>query len=128
MFRAPFSFEGRIRRMEYGISYFLHILYLFSLGGVFTNFGEPPSLIIILLMVPSFWFLFAQGAKRSHDVGNSGWFQFIPFYILWLIFAAGRKGKNKYGNDPKDNDEEEDVLQYAKPELANTPDENHLNT
>ncbi|MEH6305590.1 DUF805 domain-containing protein [Olivibacter sp. CPCC 100613] len=128
MFKSPFSFEGRIRRTEYGLSYLTFCFSAYVLGAMFEG-SEGVSIVAeILLIIPLLWFLWAQGAKRCHDVGNSGWFQLIPFYILWLIFAAGRKGKNKYGNDPKDNDEEEDVLQYVKPEIANTPDENHLNT
>lgn len=110
--------------MEYGVSYFLHILYLFFLGGVVRRFGDPPSLIIFLLMVPSFWFLFAQAAKRCHDIGHSGWWQLIPFYIFWLIFAEGRRGRNQYGPDPKDNDEEESATSYVKPEVATNTNQN----
>lgn len=55
------------------------------------------------------WFLLAQGAKRCHDRGNSGWWQLIPFYYLWMFFADGEIGDNEYGTNPKglywDNDE-----------------------
>jgi hypothetical protein len=34
-------------------------------------------------------------------MGQSGWFQIIPFYVLWMIFASGEKGINKYGVNPK---------------------------
>ena len=54
-----------------------------------------------LVYIPLLWFLYAQGAKRCHDLGNSGWWQIIPFYIFWLLFQDGQTGVNKYGNNPK---------------------------
>jgi len=55
----------------------------------------------ILVFIPLLWFLWAQGSKRSHDLGHSGWFQLIPFYILWLIFVKGDDGINVYGLSPR---------------------------
>ena len=47
------------------------------------------------------WFLWAQGAKRCHDRGASGWFQIIPFYVFWMLFADSNYGMNEYGANPK---------------------------
>lgn len=58
-------------------------------------------ILIYLVYIPLIWFLIAQGAKRSHDRGNSGWYQIIPFYILWLLFADSESGGNEYGLNPK---------------------------
>lgn len=96
MFRNPFSFEGRIRRMEFGLSF---IIYYFSNNILAALSAEQPVFLLILL--PSFWFTWAQGAKRCHDRGNSGWYQLIPFYGFWLLFADGEIGTNKYGENPK---------------------------
>ena len=99
MFSKPFSFEGRIRRTEFGISLIIYfIIYLFVFAIVES--GEFP--IIGLAFIPMLWFLWAQGAKRCHDMGQSGWFQIIPFYVLWMIFANSESGINKYGLNPKD--------------------------
>ena len=105
MFKNPFSFDGRIRRAEYGLSHIICIFafwivaaitVLASTGGNSGAFG-----IIVLFYIPSLWFIWAQGAKRCHDVGNSGWWQLIPFYTLWLIFEDGQHGVNEYGENPK---------------------------
>jgi uncharacterized membrane protein YhaH (DUF805 family) len=45
--------------------------------------------------------MLAQGAKRCHDRGNSGIWQIIPFYGLWMLFADGDLGRNEYGANPK---------------------------
>ena len=96
MFSNPFSFNGRIRRMEYGISY---IIYLISIQVVAELSIDTTGLII--LYIPLIWFLIAQGTKRCHDVGKSGGWQFIPFYVFWLIFQEGKTGSNEYGPNPK---------------------------
>jgi len=98
MFSSPFSFDGRIRRTEYGISFIIVVIVNTFLNAIVAS-GEVP--IIGLAYIPILWFLWAQGAKRCHDMGQSGWFQIIPFYVLWMIFASGESGINKYGVNPK---------------------------
>lgn len=99
MFSHPFSFHGRIRRLEYGLSVIVIYAYCF----VFQMFVEsnPDSSIILLTLIPLYWFMWAQGAKRCHDRNNSGWYQLIPFYGLWMLFGDGDECENKYGFDPK---------------------------
>ena len=100
MFSKPFSFEGRIRRTEYGISLIIYfVIYMVVLA--IMESGEEAA-ILGLAYIPMLWFLWAQGAKRCHDMGQSGWFQIIPFYVFWMIFAKGEFGvANKYGVNPK---------------------------
>ncbi len=109
MFRNPFSFKGRIRRLEYGLSFIIYVgvehicsLIVNSMsasGGTSTIIA---LLVYALVMIPLMWFYLAQGCKRCHDRDNSGWYQIIPFYGLWMLFADGEAVSNQYGYAPKD--------------------------
>lgn len=88
MFKNVFSINGRIRRTEYGISLLI---------AAFINVATAGFGIIFTLPV-----MILQGAKRCHDLGNSGWYQLIPFYGLFLLFQDGDRGSNIYGENPKD--------------------------
>lgn len=109
MFKNPFSFEGRIRRTEYGLSFIIFvvgrvIITLIAAAMVSNSYNSDNSGVVaisFLFSIPLLWFLWAQGAKRCHDVGNSGWWQLIPFYALWLLFQDGQPGPNQYGENPK---------------------------
>ncbi|WEK17436.1 MAG: DUF805 domain-containing protein [Candidatus Pedobacter colombiensis] len=109
MFKNPFSFEGRIRRLEYGLSYLIYIAAAIFIGFILGSLGfekESMNMLLFLLLLPAIYFLIAQGAKRCHDRGNSGWWQLIPFYALVMIFGEGDPFENEYGQNPKDSDNE----------------------
>ena len=97
MFKKTFSFDGRIRRTEYGISIIIYFV-LYTVINEIIKEGNPG---VSLAMIPMLWFLWAQGAKRCHDMDKSGWFQIIPFYVLWMLFIEGDSFLNKYGGNPK---------------------------
>lgn len=101
MFKNPFSFAGRIRRTEYGLSAIIYTIVIVVIEYISMERIVSPTFFIMLL-IPLYWFMLAQGAKRCHDRGHSGWYQLIPLYSLWLLFGVGELGENKYGPDPKD--------------------------
>jgi len=112
MFENSFSFKGRIRRFEYGLSivifYFAYLLIaiFYSIitdgSGKSSNIESGISSIIFLgLYILIFWFSLAEGTKRCHDLGKSGIYQIIPFYFFWLLFEEGKKENNEYGSNPK---------------------------
>lgn len=103
MFRNPFSFTGRIRRLEYGLSQIIFMAGIFIIGISSEMFGLDENPLIIIYMVTGYWFMFAQGFKRCQDMGQNGFLQFIPFYGFVMLFAEGERGINNYGSDPKDD-------------------------
>jgi len=104
MFKRPFSFNGRIRRTEYCLSFIIYMIWY----GVINAMMETPepslgaSLFVLISFIPMIWFLWAQNAKRCHDRGNSGWYQIIPFYVFVLMFGGSDEGSNEYGDNPKE--------------------------
>ncbi|MBP6754765.1 MAG: DUF805 domain-containing protein [Bacteroidia bacterium] len=96
MFRNLFSFDGRIRRLEYGLSFIIWYFYLTICILITKGTG-----IYFILLIPGFWFFWSQGAKRCHDLDNNGWWQIIPLYGFWLLFQEGKDGDNQYGPNPK---------------------------
>lgn len=107
MFQKPFSIKGRIRRLEYGLSYLIYIAYFFVFSFIMEVLGvtdgtEGGILIFFLIfMLPAYYFLIVQGIKRCHDRENSGWYQLIPFYGLVMLFGDSDYGENYYGLNPK---------------------------
>jgi uncharacterized membrane protein YhaH (DUF805 family) len=120
MFKNPFSFEGRIRRLEHGLSWLLCYLYstianfillgMWPMDRIFNPIKRgdarlPDNLVDISILVatyiPFFWFAIAQNTKRCHDVGKNGSWQLVPFYGVYLLAADGVIGDNEYGKNPK---------------------------
>jgi uncharacterized membrane protein YhaH (DUF805 family) len=104
MLNHLFSFNGRIRRLEYAVSLTIYLVLfvainMMSLMGI-KHYNNTAYLM--LAQLPLFWFFLAQGSKRCHDLDQPGWWQVVPFYGLWLLFIDGQAHPNKYGSDPKD--------------------------
>lgn len=119
MFKAPFSFDGRIRRTEYGLSYLLYLVFSVPFN-IYIRNNEPSAVltfVFIIFLIPFLWFLLAQGAKICHDRGNSGWHQLIPFYSLWMLFADSDHGPNEYGPNPKGEGNYNSINEIGKKEL-----------
>lgn len=112
MGNSIFYVEGRIDRFSYFwscviIAIYLGMLmvvigiFLVMLNELFNIDIDSPDVDLFIrynpLYIPFYWCLFAQGARRSHDLGNSGWLQLIPFYFILLLITPGDKLENKYG-------------------------------
>lgn len=120
MFKNPFSFNGRIRRIEYLLSNLLGgfvfgVAFWLGMGTSLIS-AETKSaggfgfgmLISIAAILGGIWFTIAQDVKRLHDVDKSGWFVLlliipvINFILgIYMLLADGTVGPNRYGNDPK---------------------------
>lgn len=97
----PFSFKGRIGRLQLILSYVVGFVAWFASFLLFDiEHSDGNGGVILLFLactVASFWFLYAQCAKRCHDLGKSGAWMFVPFWNILLFFAEGEKGENQYG-------------------------------
>ena len=103
LFKCPFSFKGRIRRLEYwysiiGINAAYIIIQIYS--AIQEQCIEAFVFDIVLLTFYG-WFSYAQGCKRCHDIGLSGWYQIIPLFFIVLLFKDSDFDTNKYGENPK---------------------------
>lgn len=111
IFSRVFSFKGRITRMEFLLTHALILLH-FSLVGYVANVSmqiasfsignEAAGSLYNRLMFFSglfifMWFYTAQGVKRCHDVGWCGWYFYIPFINIPLLFKKPQKKTNRYG-------------------------------
>ncbi|MBC3757610.1 DUF805 domain-containing protein [Hyunsoonleella sp. SJ7] len=117
MFKNPFSFEGRIRRLEYGLTYLCYIIITNLIEFLVNEYigGDSALFVYLLVLIPLMWIMLAQGAKRCHDRGNSGWYQIIPFYVFWMVFADGEPGPNEYGDNPKGIGQYNEIDDIGKP-------------
>ena len=96
-----FTTEGRLNRKAYFFKG-LKLLVIAIIGGLLVEFmiGIP---ILIATTVGS-WLI---AIRRLHDLNKSGWWllvSFIPYinivFCLYILFAPGTPGENKYGADP----------------------------
>jgi len=72
-----------------------------SSDGSWKLIAEAGASFLYIIILPFIWLLYAQGTKRCHDLGKSGWWQLIPFYVLFLIFQPGTGELNEYGYPPR---------------------------
>jgi uncharacterized membrane protein YhaH (DUF805 family) len=110
MFKNVFTYNGRIRRLEYAFSYVIYLCFYYGaleFLNLDTNLwivsSDEQSKIIMgficLIIIP---FIIIQGIKRCHDIEKSGWWVLVPiFNPLWLLFREGSKGDNSYGVSPE---------------------------
>lgn len=111
MFAHPFSFKGRIRRLEYGLSIIITFIASSLAQSLSVGLGwsvdeyeyNAPlaGFAYLVFIIPVIWFSLAAGAKRCHDIGYTGWTQLIPFFVFLLLFCGGSSTENRYGMPPK---------------------------
>ena len=101
MFKAPFSFEGRITRTEFLATLFVS-LFVAVFAGAAMNAGPGGAFFGIILILAMCGFGLAQGWKRAHDAGWTGLINLFPCVsIVVLLIAGGDEGPNKYGPNPR---------------------------
>lgn len=124
MFKAPFSFDGRIRRIEYFLSSLIAsvvggIVWAIAFAGIMAGIASGSTagavggsvfgvIVGLAVYIGILWLTLAQGVKRLHDVSKSGWLILILFipvvgfiFALYMLFADGTVGPNEFGDDPK---------------------------
>ena len=101
MLKRIFSLKGRIGQSEYIFSFLVYVLFCYLLSNIGYLFNGNFGVIIVLDGFGiAVWFLVAQGVKRSHDIGNSGWYTLVPLYLVFLLFKKSSPGNNAYGSNP----------------------------
>jgi uncharacterized membrane protein YhaH (DUF805 family) len=99
------DFKGRARRSEFWYWYLFFVLGLIvlaTLGSFLGTFGYVLyGIFLIGSLIPSL----SLSVRRMHDAGKSGWFLLIPIYGMILHFIDSETGTNKWGPNPKENNQ-----------------------
>ncbi|UAY50852.1 DUF805 domain-containing protein [Ferruginibacter albus] len=99
MFKSPFSFNGMISRREFGLSILICNVGIVGLFFIMLAIGwKLGYFFIAFLLFVMVWFRVAQGTKRCHDIGLSGWHQLIPLFTFVLLFTKSNHINNRYFN------------------------------
>jgi uncharacterized membrane protein YhaH (DUF805 family) len=104
LYAVLFDLEGRIGRMTY-LKYQAGICALFLCISVASI---VIGIALLILLLPLTWSTLAVSVKRNHDLNYSGWWlllwTWLPIigwtYPIYLLFARGTEGSNKYGDAP----------------------------
>ncbi|MCL4117891.1 UNVERIFIED_CONTAM: hypothetical protein GTU68_045001 [Idotea baltica] len=120
------NFSGRARRREYWMFLLFNFLIIFVLsfisGFVEDLFGTDDfyiivGLYILFIIIPHL----AVVVRRLHDINKSGAYWFIrflpiigPIWLLILLVEDSWDGNNKYGPNPKNIINEDDINLIGK--------------
>lgn len=112
----PFSFEGRIGRLRYLLYSLVPAMLFWVLMLVVDGIAAARHNLLDLLDTHPLYLLalvainFVLMRRRLNDLDCSGWFgllALVPFvnfpFSLYLLFAAGTPGENRYGLAPAPN-------------------------
>jgi len=125
----PTDFSGRARRKEYWMYTLFNTIFAiiaavadnvlgltFEVEGINVGYGYIYLLYGLLVFIPEL----AVSVRRLHDVGKSGWYlllAFIPIigaiWLLVLFVTDSEPGSNKWGENPKEQNNEMDYLGKA---------------
>jgi uncharacterized membrane protein YhaH (DUF805 family) len=102
------SFEGRIGRQTYWMSYLAFIGIGVVLGIVSAFLGKAGAIIIVIFSLAIIWPALAIQAKRWHDRDKSAWWLLMNLVPaiggIWVLvecgFLRGTEGQNSFGPDP----------------------------
>ena len=120
------NFSGRARRKEYWMFLLFNILIIISLSfisGIISEIsGNETSLVIVgiyilFIIVPHL----AVVVRRLHDINKSGGYWFVrfipligPIWLLILLVEDSWDGTNKYGRNPKNNFNDDEINLIGK--------------
>jgi uncharacterized membrane protein YhaH (DUF805 family) len=99
-----FSFEGRINRMQYWMSWIVFVP-LSLMAMAIANNEEIPELYRVIVVLVMAWPMLAVQTKRWHDIDMSGWWLLVillpvvgaPIALVMNGFLPGTHGENRFG-------------------------------
>ena len=107
MFKNPFSFQGRIGRLEFFLSLLILIAYVvivILIGNYLFPVNKSSSAYLVIIFFPPLWFFLVVRIKRLHDLDQSAWLlvlSAVPVVNigleLYMLFGSGTKRANEYG-------------------------------
>jgi len=104
------EFTGRASRAEYWNFWLVSSLIAFAFAGLRDGaamLGHETLHHFLQSMVGFYkWAVWlpglSAGARRMHDTGRSGWWQFVPVVGQIMLFFDGEHHENAYGADPNE--------------------------
>ncbi|MBU3012368.1 DUF805 domain-containing protein [Polaribacter vadi] len=114
------DFKGRARRKEYWMFVLINAIISILMKvldnvfgttyGFLNEDGYLETIYSLATLVPTL----AVSARRMHDVGKSGWYMLIPIYNLILFCTDGEYDVNKWGANPKHDQQELMINEIGK--------------